>query len=184
MPDRALQSDAPRHVAPQSDVTQHDLTASDIAALRQYFRHHWTEKVAFNKASGLRVERWEPEGCTVALDYREDLSAHPGMIHGGVIASLIDTCGGGAVMAGHDFMAGSRLTTVSMSVNYLGAAPGEGIVAHSTCTKRGRSISFAEVRVVSAATGKPIADGIVTTNVHGARVGFDKLLAIARARYG
>jgi uncharacterized protein (TIGR00369 family) len=173
MPDRVV----------KHDPKQPELTQADIEALRRYFRYHWTEKVAFNKASGLRVDRWDPDGCTVSVDYREDLSAHPGMIHGGVIAAVIDTCGGGAVMAGHDFAGGTRLTTVSMSIQYTGAAPGEGIVAHSTCTKRGRKISYCEVRVVSAESGKPIADAIVTTNLHRSREGIDKLLAIARARF-
>ena len=71
----------------------------------------------------------------VEIAYRDELSAHPGMFHGGVVSSLIDTCGTGAVMAGHDFRRGSRLTTASMTVNSLGAAPGEGLVARSTCSR-------------------------------------------------
>ena len=46
-----------------------------------------------------------------------------GIFHGGVVAALLDTTGSGAVMAGHDFAKGSRLTTISLSVQYLSVAP-------------------------------------------------------------
>src|SRR5207245_4365536 len=53
----------------------------------------------------------------------------PGIFHGGVVSALLDTTATGAVMAGHDFAKGSRLTTISLSVQYLSVAPGG---AHGT----------------------------------------------------
>jgi uncharacterized protein (TIGR00369 family) len=166
-----------------SDLEHPDLTDADVQSLRRFFRYHWTDRVEFNRACGLQIPTWEPDGVVFALDYRDDLSAHPGMFHGGVVSALIDTCGSGAVMAGHDFRRGSRITTVSMSVQYLGAAPGEGVVAHGRCTRRGRSVNFAEVKVFSAASNRPIAEGLVASNIAGAREGFDRILAIAREKY-
>ena len=47
------------------------------------------------------------------------------LFHGGVLAARIDTTAAGAVMAGHDFREGSRLSTVSLAIQYMAVALGE-----------------------------------------------------------
>jgi uncharacterized protein (TIGR00369 family) len=157
-----------------------DLTEYDQQLLRAHFHMHWEERVEFNRACGIRVPRWDPDGVEFQLPYRDDLSAHPGVFHGGVLSALVDTCGCGAVMAGHDFRLGSRLTTVSLAVQYLSVAPGEGAVADGRCTRRGRNTHYAEVHVRSSETGKPLAQGLVAVNISGHRADFAKILAAAR----
>ncbi len=157
-----------------------ELSDSDQAALRQFFRFHFQERVLFNKACGIRITHWEGDDATFELGMRDDLSAHPGVFHGGVVSALIDTTGTGAAMAGHDFTRGSRLTTVSLAVNYLSVAPGEGLVAEGHCTRRGRANHYAEVHVYSADSRKLVAQGLVTCNIAGVRDGFDQILAAAR----
>jgi uncharacterized protein (TIGR00369 family) len=156
------------------------LTDVDQVALRRFFRYHFQERVPFNKACGIRITRWEGDEATFELGMRDDLSAHPGVFHGGVVSALIDTAGTGAVMAGHDFNRGNRITTISLSVNYLSVAPGEGLVAEAHCTRRGRSNHFAEVHAYSSESRKLLAHGIVACNVAGTRDGFDRILAAAR----
>ena len=160
-----------------------ELTEDDQLALRAYFRHHFQERVAFNKACGVRVTRWEGDDATFELPLREDLTAHPTVFHGGVVATLIDTCGTGAVLAGHDFRKGSRITTVALSVNYLSAAPGESLVAEARCTRRGRSTHYAEVHAYASESRKLLAQGLLTCNTGGVRDGFDEILAAARRRF-
>src|SRR5436190_1784365 len=99
------------------------LTRDEQDARRDFFRRHWTEGVAFNQHIGIIVRRWDPDGVELCLPYASRLSAHEGIFHGGVIAALIDTSGAGAVMAGHNFDKGSRLTTVALAVQYLAVAP-------------------------------------------------------------
>jgi uncharacterized protein (TIGR00369 family) len=113
----------------------------------------------------MKVARWDSDGVTLNLPYAEQLSAHAGIFHGGVVSALIDTAATGAVMAGHDFDLGSQPVTLAMSVQYLSVAPGEGLVAEAACTKRGRT-NFTEVRV-STAAGTLLAQGIVTLAVTG-----------------
>ena len=91
---------------------------------REWFRDHWTQGVAFNQHCGIEVRRWDDEAVELFLPYAETLSAHPGIFHGGVVSALLDTTASGAVMAGHDFAKGSRLTTISLAVQYLSVAPG------------------------------------------------------------
>jgi acyl-coenzyme A thioesterase PaaI-like protein len=50
-----------------------------------------------------------------------------------------------------------RAATVSMTVNYLGAARQADLVASARCLKRGRDLSFVEITVRDA-DGRDVAD--------------------------
>ncbi len=76
-----------------------------------------------------------------------------------MVAALLDATGSGAVMAGHDFAKGSRLTTISLSVQYLSVKPGENLLATGRCTRRGRSVHFAQAQPCGADSGKVVATG-------------------------
>lgn len=137
---------------------------------REWFRRHWQDGVAFNRFCGFEIVDFGPEVVRVRAAFRPELSAHEKIFHGGVLATLIDSAGSGAVIAGHDYSLGTRLTTVAMSVQYLSVAPGEDIVAEGRCTRRGRSLNFAHV-VVSSVSGKRLAEGMLTVNISGKREG-------------
>jgi uncharacterized protein (TIGR00369 family) len=147
------------------------LSAAEQDRRREWFRDHWTQGVAFNKHCALDVRRWDPEAVELLLPYADELSAHVGIFHGGVVAALLDTTASGAVLAGHDFARGSRLTTISLSVQYLSVAPGEDLLAIGQCTRRGRSVHFAQAQAVGAESGKVVASGQVAVNISGERPG-------------
>lgn len=144
------------------------LTDAEQAAWRDRFRRHWQDGVAFNRACAMTVRRWEPDGVEMHLPFRDDLGAHPGVFHGGVLSALIDTAGCGAVAAGHDFAKGSRITTVALAVQYFTVDPGQGATAFARCTRRGRQLNYADV-VVRSDAGKDLAHGLVTVSVSGTR---------------
>ena len=81
-----------------------------------------------------------------------------------MLASLVDAAAGAAVMAGHDFTRGSRMSTVSMSVSFIAIAPGEGLRATAACTRRGRNLQYVHVLVSSSDSGKSLAEGVVVCN--------------------
>ena len=138
---------------------------------RDWFRAHWQDGVAFNRHCAIRVLKWDAESVELYLPYADPLSAHDGILHGGVVAALLDTTATGAVMAGHDFDRGSRLTTISMSVQYLSVAPGEDIRAVGRCTRRGRSVNFADAQAFGAESGKLVATAQLAASVSGERPG-------------
>lgn len=161
----------------RSDDAPLTLTRDQQQTLRDWFRRHWESGVQFNAHLGVRITQWDEAGVVFLLPFEDHLSAHDQIFHGGVVATLIDTAGCGAVMAGHDYTKGSRCTTISMSVNYLSVAPGESLRAEAVCTRRGRTANYAEVKVLAATSGKLLAQGLVTVNVSGTRSGLEKILS-------
>jgi uncharacterized protein (TIGR00369 family) len=138
---------------------------------REWFREHWAHGIPFNEHCDIEVRRWDDEAVELFLPYAEALSAHAGIFHGGVVAALLDTTGSGAVMAGHDFAKGSRLITISLSVQYLSVVPGEDLLATGWCTRRGRSVHFAQAQACGAVSGKVVATGQVAVSIAGERPG-------------
>jgi uncharacterized protein (TIGR00369 family) len=147
------------------------LSDADQEARRDWFRRHWQTNVAFNRLCRISVRRWDADGVELVAGYSEELSAHPGVFHGGVIATLIDTTGTASVLAGHDFTRGSRISTAGMSVQYLAVARGEDVVAAARTIKRGRTVNVASVEVRGATSGRLLATGQVTATVEGERAG-------------
>jgi uncharacterized protein (TIGR00369 family) len=127
-------------------------------------RKHWQNGVVLNHRCGMTVERWDEDGVEIRLPYDDGLTANDGYLHGGMLAALIDATGCGVVAAGHDYNNGSRVTTVSMSVQYLSFAQREDVIAKARCSKRGRMLQFAEVDVVTA-EGRLVAHGVLTITV-------------------
>lgn len=163
-------------VAPGAAGRTHDLhspqlTDGEQQQRRGWFLDHLQRGVPFNRLCKLQIQHWDCDRVEFLMPYRDELSAHLGLFHGGVICALIDTCGAGAVMAGHDFNKGSRLTTVSLAVQYLSAAPGEDALAVGRCSRRGRRLHFCDVEVFGASSGKRLASGQVTASVAGERHG-------------
>jgi uncharacterized protein (TIGR00369 family) len=100
------------------------MTLQALEARREWFREHWKSHIAFNQLLGVEILDWEPGLVRARVPFADRLSAHDGIFHGGVVATLIDSAGTGAVISGHDFNRGSRLTTVAMNVQYMSVARG------------------------------------------------------------
>lgn len=158
-------------------VAARTLSDQEQRERRIWFRARWERGVAFNRHCHIRVTRWDAEAVEIVLPYAEALSAHEDVFHGGVISALIDTAGAGAVIAGHDFDKGSRLSTVSMSVQFLAPARGREAVAYARCVRRGRRLHFADVDVMT--DGRLCARGQVVVSIAGERPGVGEPIAPA-----
>lgn len=80
------------------------------------------------------------------------------VIHGGAIATLVDTAGMAAAWADGEVPETLGGSTVTLNVDYLAAARGTDLTAEAEVTRRGRRLCFVEVRV-SEPDGRPIARG-------------------------
>lgn len=95
------------------------------------------------------------------LPFKKENTTAADALHGGAIASLIDTTGSLAAWTtaelGNPRYFGS---TVAMSVNYLSGVLGEDCYAEGRVIKRGKEIIYSEVRVTNP-EGKLCAQGNV-----------------------
>ena len=126
----------------------------------------WDDRVFFPKVVGLEVEELRQDYARMRLPYRPELNQPAGVVHGGAIATLIDTVVVPAI--GTAYADRPRMLTISMNVRYLGALVEEDGVAEGWVEQRGRSIVFCRAEVVGATSGKVVADGTLTYKVSSA----------------
>lgn len=139
-------------------MTPHDLDS---------FRDLIENQLPFNKLLGIRLLSLEPGLCKLFIPHRAELigDARRGALHGGVISTLVDTCGGFAVWSMCDIT--DRLSTIDMRVDYLKPALGEDdLVAESRVRLLGNRVGNASTVVHSR--GQPdviLAEGRSVYNI-------------------
>ena len=113
-------------------------------------------------ALGGRLTGFGDARAEIEMDWRAELVGDPrtGVLHGGVVSALMDTCGGAAVMAHPDNPSGTA--TISLRIDYMRAAtPGQKLRARAECFHMTRNVAFVralaldddETRPVATATG-------------------------------
>jgi uncharacterized protein (TIGR00369 family) len=75
------------------------------------------ESVPFGKLLGLKLESIRPGSATLSLEIRDELMQNNGIVHGGAIASLIDSTTAFSIipLLGEN----ERITTVDLTITYL-----------------------------------------------------------------
>jgi len=110
---------------------------------------------------GIQLIDMQPDMAMLRLPFANSLITNGTTIHGGAIASLIDTAAMVAAWADDSVPENMRGTTVSMSITYLAPAEHEDIQATARVLRRGRSLVYLDVEVQSV-SGKNIARGLIT----------------------
>ena len=110
---------------------------------------------------GMQLDDIQPGMARLSLPFTDALVTIGDIVHGGAIASLIDTAASVAAWSGAQVSAQTRGTTVNLTVAYLAAAEKEDIYATARVLRRGRSLVYVDVEVTSA-SGKAVAKGLVT----------------------
>jgi uncharacterized protein (TIGR00369 family) len=105
------------------------------------------ESCAFHQLIGLRLERADAEAGVVVLrqPYDPKLSIFPdaGVVHGGVIAALIDVAG--AVACGLPL--GRPTPTANFRVDFLKSPQKCDLIATGRLVRSGKSIAIADVEI-------------------------------------
>ena len=117
---------------------------------------------------GLELLDIEPGRSTARVAWRPDLTQPAGLMHGGVVASLVDTGTAYALLVCDELRdtlcAGGSLVTIDLRVKYLRPVSAGTITCKSRVTRMGRQIIHTEA-VVTNEAGKEVArgDAIYTT---------------------
>lgn len=135
------------------------LSGESAARWGQFGR--WDE-VYFPSVVGLELEEVRADYARMRLPYRPELRQPAGVVHGGDIATLIDTVVVPAV--GGAYPEQPSMLTISMNVRYLGALIEQDAVAEGWVEQRGRSIVFCRAEVRSG-SGAMVADGSLVYKV-------------------
>jgi len=113
----------------------------------------FSEKIPFNKLLGLEIELMTPERVKVSFRMRDDLMGHwkRGMVHGGVISSVIDVTGGLAAFMGVQEKMDEtleakldrfgRVSTIDLRVDFLRPGLGARFTATSYALRTGSKVA-------------------------------------------
>lgn len=115
------------------------------------------------RALGITIDEMAPGMARMTLPYDPRLVGDPatGVIHGGAVSTLLDTCSGAAV-ACHPQATGPT-ATIDLRINYIRpATPGQAITALAHCHHVTRSFAFIRATAHDAETSLPVAEAVGT----------------------
>lgn len=149
--------------------------ADNFDLLSQSALERWSnfgnwDQTYFPNMLGITLDEIRRDYARMSMPWRPELNQPQGLIHGGAVATLIDTVVVPAIGSAYD---GPRqFATIEMSIRYLDTIRQEDLVAEGWVTKRGRRIVFCDVEVRTAGAVK-VAVGnliyIVNENAPNAR---------------
>ncbi len=133
---------------------------ADFSELLEFLKIFFEERIPFNKVLGLRVESLDLDNVCLKIEMREELigNAAKGILHGGVISSLLDATGGISAVTGIlKNMAGRPLEeiekrllkvgTIDLRVDYLRPGRGKYFLATSSVMRTGQKVAVTRMQV-------------------------------------
>ena len=125
-----------------------------VIAITPYMKHLGMEFIEGREGYAKLRLRFQKENTTAG-----------DALHGGAIASLIDTTGAMAAWTTAEILSPRYFgSTVGVNVNYLSGVIGEDVFAEGQVLKRGKEIIYSDVRVTNP-DGKLLAQGTVVYRI-------------------
>ena len=134
--------------------------SKDMNVLLKVLRELHEERIPFNRFIGLRLEHADLESVRTRLDTREEFIGNPahGILHGGVISSVLDATGGITASLGilkralRDPVCDieGRLTkvgTIDLRVDYLRPGRGKYFLSAGTIMRTGRKVTVVRMEM-------------------------------------
>ena len=131
-----------------------EITPEREKAIREKF-----EINHFPRLLGIEIDSVEPGRARLSVEIRKELLQLQGIMHGGAIATLIDTAVAFAIVGASE--PDARFTTVELKVNYLSPIRDGRVVADARLIRDGRRIVVADCDVFDG-NGRLAAKGLLT----------------------
>ena len=116
------------------------------------------EAIPHSQALGMRLTELQDGMAEITMPYAPHLVGDPktGVLHGGAVSALMDTCCGAAVMSHPAAPAGTA--TIDLRIDYMRAAtPGQAITTRATCYHVTRSVAFVRATACDDDSEHPVA---------------------------
>ncbi|MFZ4519119.1 MAG: PaaI family thioesterase [Microthrixaceae bacterium] len=137
---------------------QFDLLSPSVQKRWENFGE-WPGQTWFPKLLGIEVEELRRDYARMSLAWRPELNQPQGLMHGGAIATLIDTTVVPAI--GTAYEDERAFSTIELSVRYLQPVRQEDLVAEGWVTRRGKRVVFCEVEVRTASAVKVATGNLI-----------------------
>ncbi|WP_306151899.1 PaaI family thioesterase [Roseovarius sp. MMSF_3281] len=130
------------------------------------FAEQFMGAIPHSEALGMELTEIGEGTAEIAMDYNERFIGDPetGVIHGGAVSALMDTCCGAAAMS-HPKNPGAT-ATIDLRIDYMRpATPGQRIKARAECYHITRSVAFVRAKAMDDDEDRPVATATGTFTV-------------------
>ena len=131
-----------------------EITSEQMKLIREKF-----ETNHFPRSLGIELDFIEHGRARLSLDVKQRHLQLAGIMHGGAIATLVDTAVAFAIVGASK--PGARFTTIEMKVNYLRPIREGRVIAEAKLVRDGRRIVVSDCDVFDS-EGKLAAKGLLT----------------------
>ena len=125
---------------------------------------HWLNTSPFVGYLSIELVALEPGRAALRLPYDQTVTTIGTVVHGGAIATLMDSAGAAAAWSDAEVPANIRGTTVTLTISYLAAADDEDVLAIARVLSRGRNLVYLDIEATTA-SGKAVAKGLATYKI-------------------
>ncbi|THH37109.1 PaaI family thioesterase [Aliishimia ponticola] len=128
----------------------------------------FTNAIPHSRALGMNLVDIDDGTATMELPYSDHLVGDPrtGVIAGGAVSALMDTCCGAAVMSHPSSPGGTA--TIDLRIDYMrAAAPGQTIRTVAQCYHITRSVAFVRATTYDDDPDNPVATASGAFTVEG-----------------
>jgi uncharacterized protein (TIGR00369 family) len=123
-------------------MTENELDPKRVARAREAFA-----SVPYAKLLGLELGEIGPGEVSIHLEVRDELLQNQGVVHGGAVASLIDTAAAFAILTQLELT--ERVSTTDLTIHYLRPVRAGRLTARARIIRGGRRLFVLSVEVTN-----------------------------------